>query len=365
MSKIRVGVVLGGRSGEHEVSLESARSVIGALDRSRYDVAAIGINRDGTWLLQGDPLAILRDDSGEGDKGSEMIAPSTGNAMLSISGHSSGDAGGAIDIVLPILHGPYGEDGTIQGMLEMADIPYVGSGVLGSAAGMDKGIMKAVFKEAGLPTARYRLVTAREWGADRDGLSAEITPEVGYPLFVKPANLGSSVGITKVHDRDELGPAVDLAATYDRRVIVEEAIEDAREIECAVLGNDDPIASVCGEVFAAGEFYDYASKYEDNASRTEAPADLPESISGAIREMSVRAFKALDCAGLARVDFLVRQSDQAIFVIEANTMPGFTEISMYPKLWEASSLPYPELLDRLIELGFERHRQRAELRKGR
>ncbi len=357
--------MLGGRSGEHEVSLESARSVIGALDRSKYDVAPIGINRDGTWLLQGDPLATLGDESSNATMGSELVALSTGNAMLSICGHPSEDFGSAIDIVLPILHGPYGEDGTIQGMLEMADIPYVGSGVLGSAAGMDKGIMKVLFKEAGLPTASCQLVSVREWDADRGAVLGEITAEVGYPLFVKPANLGSSVGITKVHNRAELAPAIDLAATYDRRIMVEEAIEDAREIECAVLGNDEPVASVCGEVFAAGEFYDYASKYEDDTSRTEAPAELPESISGAIQEMSVRAFEALDCAGLARVDFLVRRSDQAIFVIEANTMPGFTEISMYPKLWEESGLPYPELLDRLIELGFERHRQRAELRKGR
>ena len=365
MSKIRVGVVLGGRSGEHEVSLESARSVIGALDRSKYDVVPIGIDREGRWLLQGDPLAILAGTSTTSEPGTELVAPSTGNAMLSISGHPSGDAGDAIDIVLLVLHGPYGEDGTIQGLLEMADIPYVGSGVLGSAAGMDKGIMKAVFMEAGLPTAAYRLITVREWRADQKGLSAEMAAELGYPLFVKPANLGSSVGITKVHAQDELIPAMELAASLDRRIMVEESIEDAREIECAVLGNDEPVASVCGEVFAAGEFYDYASKYEDDASRTEAPADLPEAVSDAIRAMAIRAFKALDCSGLARVDFLVRRSDQAIFVIEANTMPGFTQISMYPKLWEASGVPYPELLDRLIELGFERHRQRAALRKGR
>ena len=360
-----MGVVLGGRSGEHEVSLESARSVMGALDRSKYEVVPIGIDRDGTWLLQGDPLAALEVAPSRSDRGSGMVAPSTGNAMLSISGHSAGEPGGAIDIVLPVLHGPYGEDGTIQGLLEMADIPYVGSGVLGSAAGMDKGIMKAVFGEAGLPGASYRLVTVGEWQADRNGLSAELTAELGYPLFVKPANLGSSVGITKVHGRHELSSAMDLAASYDRRILVEEAIVDAREIECAVLGNDNPIASVCGEVFAAGEFYDYASKYEDEASRTEAPADLPESISDAIRAIAIRGFKALDCSGLARVDFLLRRSDQEIFVIEANTMPGFTQISMYPKLWEASGLPYPELLDRLIELGFERHRQRGALRKGR
>ncbi len=356
--------MLGGRSGEHEVSLESAKSVMAALDPAKYEVVPIGIGRDGTWLLSGDPLGRLAGTGGGTEPGTDMVAPSTGNAMLSISGHSIGETGGAIDIVMPILHGPYGEDGTIQGLLEMADIPYVGSGVLGSAAAMDKGVMKAVFAEAGLPMARHRLVTGREWRAEREALVTELAAAPGLPLFVKPANLGSSVGITKVHEREGIAPAMDLAAGFDRRIIVEEAIEDAREIECAVLGNDEPEVSVCGEVFAAGEFYDYASKYEDAASSTEAPADLPGAVSDSIRAMAIRAFKALDCAGLARVDFLVRRSDDAIFIIEANTMPGFTQISMYPKLWEASGLPYPQLLDRLIELGFERHAERAGLHGG-
>ncbi len=365
MSRIRVGVVLGGRSGEHEVSLESARSVMVALDPAKYEVIPIGIDRDGTWLLGGDPLGLLAGSSSAAEAERGLTAPSTGNAMLAISGHSTGEAGRAIDIVMPILHGPYGEDGTIQGLLEMADIPYVGSGVLGSAAAMDKGVMKAVFAGAGLPMAGHRLVTGREWRADREALVAELATTPGLPLFVKPANLGSSVGITKVHDRAGIAPAMDLAAGFGRRIVVEESIEDAREIECAVLGNDEPEVSVCGEVFAAGEFYDYASKYEDAASSTKAPADLPAELSDSIRAMAIRAFKALDCSGLARVDFLVRRSDEAIFIIEANTMPGFTQISMYPQLWEASGLPYPRLLDRLIELGFERHAEQAALRSDR
>ena len=365
MSKIRVGVVFGGRSGEHEVSLESAKSIMAALDPEKYDIARIGIDRDGTWLLQGDPLALLTGPTTRSESGSDMVAPSTGNAMLSFSGRSTTDIGGAIDIVLPVLHGPYGEDGTIQGLLEMADIPYVGSGVLGSAAAMDKGIMKAIFREAGLPMAEYRLITRREWAADRGELAAEIESELGLPLFVKPANMGSSVGISRVRNRAEFAPAMDLAAGYDRRIVVEAAIQDAREIECSVLGNDEPAASVCGEVFAAGEFYDYESKYEDEASSTEAPADLPAAVSESIRSMAIRAFKALDCSGLARVDFLLRRSDEAIFIIEANTMPGFTQISMYPKLWEASGLPYSQLLDRLIELGFQRHAERARRRTSR
>ena len=354
MSKIRVGVVFGGRSSEHEVSLASARSVIEALDSSRYEITPIGIDPEGLWILDGNPLSILEEALAKPVPTTRVASLSMGEAIASISG---------LDIIVPILHGPYGEDGTIQGLMEMADLPYVGSGVLGSSIAMDKGVMKALFFEAGIPTAPYRLITTTEWQTNQKSLYKELLAELGLPLFVKPANLGSSIGITKVHAPNELIPAVDLASWHDSRIIIEESIESAREIECAVLGNDNPEVSVCGEVFAAGEFYDYESKYKDASSQTEAPADLPKSVASSIQSMAIRVFNVLHCSGLARIDFLLSRIDQTIFVLEANTMPGFTQISMYPKLWEASGRSYPAVLDRLIALGLERYRARAALRK--
>ena len=347
-------MVFGGRSSEHEVSLASARSVMEALDSSRYEITPIGIDPEGLWLLDGDPLSSLEEALAKPAPTTRVTPMSMGEAIASING---------LDIILPILHGPYGEDGTIQGLMEMADLPYVGSGVLGSSIAMDKGVMKALFLEAGIPTAPYRQITTTAWRTNQKSLCKELLAELVLPLFVKPANLGSSIGITKVHTPEEFVPAVDLASQHDSRIIIEESIEPAREIECAVLGNDNPEVSVCGEVFAAGEFYDYESKYKTSSSRTEAPADLPQSVASSIQSMAIRVFNVLHCSGLARIDFLFSTMDQTIFVLEANTMPGFTQISMYPKLWEASGRSYPALLDCLIELGLERYRVRAALGK--
>ena len=359
--KLRVGVLFGGRSGEHEISLLSAKSVLGALDRDKYDVTEIGIDRDGRWLLSGNPMKALSDGAVHQDAG-ESLAQSVRHGVLSVRGDSDSDAVSKLDIVFPVLHGPYGEDGTVQGLLEMAGLPYVGAGVLGSAVGMDKAVMKALLSQAGLNVSPHRLVLTADWRSRPEAVASEVADEFGYPIFVKPANLGSSVGISKVHDASEFAPAMELAAQYDRRILVEQAVEDAREIECSVLGNDRPEASVCGEVFPAGEFYDYESKYFDDRSRTVIPADLPDDLHNRIRATAVEVFTTLDISGMARVDFLLRRADNRVFVLEANTIPGFTQISMYAKLWEASGLPYADLLDRLIKLGLERFRERSELR---
>ncbi len=359
--KLRVGVLFGGRSGEHEISLLSARSVLDALDRDKYDVTEIGIDRDGQWLLSGNPMKALSNGAARQDAG-ESLARSVRHGVLSVRGDSQSDAVSNLDIVFPVLHGPYGEDGTVQGLLEMAGLPYVGAGVLGSAVGMDKAVMKALLSQAGLNVSPHRLVLAADWRSRPQAVASEIAGEFGYPIFVKPANLGSSVGISKVRDGSEFTPAMELAAQYDRRILVEQSVEDAREIECSVLGNDRPEASLCGEIFPAGEFYDYESKYFDDRSRTVIPADLPDGLHNRIRALAVEVFTTLDISGMARVDFLLRRADDRVFVLEANTIPGFTRISMYAKLWEASGLPYAGLLDRLIELGLERFRERAELR---
>ena len=359
--KLRVGVVFGGRSGEHEISLKSASSILAALDRDKYEVTEIGIDRDGKWMLTGDPMNSLSSGAVDEDQG-QALAKTERLGLLSVRGDALPDDVSNLDIVFPVLHGPYGEDGTIQGLLEMAGLPYVGAGVLGSAVGMDKAAMKALLRHAGLPVAPHLLVLRSDWQSRPEAARIDAAREFGYPMFVKPANLGSSVGISKVHNAAEFHPAMELAAKYDRRILVEQAIEDAREIECSVLGNDRPEASVCGEVFPAGEFYDYESKYFDDRSRTVIPAEVPESLRDRIRSMAVEVFTALDICGMARVDFLVRRSDDEIFVLEANTIPGFTQISMYAKLWEASGLSYGSLLDRLIELGLERFRERSEMR---
>jgi D-alanine-D-alanine ligase len=270
---------------------------------------------------------------------------------------------GAIDVVFPVLHGPYGEDGTVQGLLELANVPYVGAGVLGSAVGMDKAVMKTLFIAAGLPVAPYRVVLRPEWSRRAESLAEEIARDLHFPVFVKPANLGSSVGISKVHGRDELGPALNRAIEFDRKVVVEAAVPDAREIECAVLGNDDPQASIPGEIIPLREFYDYEAKYLDaNGSRLEIPASVSEADAAEIRRMAIAAFRACDLSGLARVDFLMDRETGSIYLNEVNTLPGFTTISMYPKLWEATGVAYPDLLDRLIALAMERHREKQQLR---
>ncbi len=355
--KLRVGVLFGGRSGEHEISLLSAASILKAIDRKRYDVVPIAIDKAGRWLGAGAATALLAGHSTlqiEASTEAQAIDPSVATS--------------AIDVVFPVLHGTFGEDGTIQGLLELANVAYVGSGVLGSAAGMDKDAMKKLFLAAGLPQTPHVAVLRSEWRADPRRTQRAIEKALVYPLFVKPANLGSSVGISKVHDRSELAAAMDLAASFDRKLVVEQGVggpgAKPRELEVAVLGNDCPEASVVGEIVPAKEFYDYEAKYQLSGP-DESVAHIPAKLSAAqakrIRDMALEAFRACDCAGLARVDFLMEPGpNPGIFLNEINTMPGFTSISMYPKLWQASGLGYPALIDRLIELARERHRDRQE-----
>ena len=363
--RLRVLLVFGGRSAEHEVSVVSAASVAKALDPSRYDVVTVGIDKEGRWHLLSGPPALPAGPSDElpsvaDDAGSEVaLAREPGTREL------VGQRGERqpFDVVFPILHGPFGEDGTIQGLLEMAGIPYVGAGVLASAVGMDKAVQKTLFQAAGLQVAPHVVVTEREWREDPEALEAKAS-DLGYPVFAKPAALGSSVGITKVHEQEHLAGAMDEAFRYGRKALVERSMEGAREIELSVLGNDDPVASVAGEIVPKGhEFYDYEAKYiDESGAQLVIPADLaPETLEEAQR-IAVAAFRAIDCAGMARVDLFL-MPDGELYVNEINTIPGFTQISMYPKLWEASGLPYEELVDRLVRLAMER--QAAEARRGR
>jgi D-alanine-D-alanine ligase len=362
--KLRVGVLFGGRSGEHEVSLVSAQSVMSALDTSKYDIIPLGITKEGQWLTAGEPMRVLQAKAEETravaqrgpHRGSGGLVPST---LQLIPGTERTDIP-YVDVIFPVLHGPYGEDGTVQGLLELAGIPYVGAGVLGSATAMDKAMAKAVFRNHGLPCADYLLVMRWAWEENPEMVAEQVLQRVGYPCFVKPANLGSSVGVSKVHQASELAPALDLAACYDRRLLVEKAV-NAREIECSVLGNDHPIASVLGEIVPKREFYDYVAKYHDESTGLIIPADLPGDKAAEIQELAVRAFLALDCAGMARADFFLCRDTGQVYLNELNTIPGFTSVSMYPKLWEASGLPYPRLLDRLIELALERNQDRGRM----
>jgi D-alanine-D-alanine ligase len=360
--KIRVGLVFGGRSGEHEVSLASAASVLKALDPDRYEAVPLGITREGQWLIADSPEHLL--EAGE----VTLELPDTTEAMLDVTHHGIvpvNSRGGidrhetAVDVVFPLLHGPYGEDGTVQGMLELADIPYVGAGVFASAAAMDKGHMKRLFREAGLPGVPWIVVKPLAWERNREQVLDDTTAELQFPLFVKPCNLGSSVGISRVEDRAGLEEAIDRARLYDRRVIVEEGV-DAREIECSVLGNEEPLVSVPGEVISHHDFYDYESKYTDGLADLIIPAPLGADDYRQVRDLALRAFEAVDAAGLARVDFFLRRDDGVWLVNELNTMPGFTSTSMYPKLWEASGVSYSELIDRLIQLALDRHRTRPQ-----
>jgi len=359
--RMRVGVVYGGRSGEHEVSLRSAASIIGSLDPERYEIVPIAIGKDGRWLTGPDSLRVLEAAQRElaplPDHGSEVTLPAdpTRRGLVPLG---RGRAVG-LDVVFPVLHGTYGEDGTVQGLLELADVPYVGAGVLASAVGMDKAAMKSIFRDAGIPVCRWLVTRVGEETAD--ALARRVGTELGFPCFVKPANMGSSVGITKVGTPGALAAAVAEAAAYDPKVVVEEAIA-AREFECGVLGNDAPEASVVGELVPSHEFYDYADKYVDQGARITIPAAIPAETADAMRALALRTFRAIDCSGLARVDFFLENGTGRILVNEINTMPGFTSISMYPKLWEASGVPYATLLDRLIALAFERHAARASRR---
>jgi len=392
MKKLRVGILFGGRSGEHEVSLLSAASVLNAIDKEKYEVVPIGITKDGrrltaehaenllagksarptqTHLRAGDPettpaAAVLA-------QGESVIVPpepmhrENGMAPFQTdAGHlrRTSDRAINVDVIFPVLHGTFGEAGTIQGLLELADIAYVGAGVLGSAAGMDKDIMKSLFIAAGIPIVKHVTILRSAWEQDAKKVEKLVGSKLKYPVFVKPANLGSSVGISKAHNRKELGPSIEEAAKFDRKIVIEQGVggkkDKAREIECSVLGNDDPEASVPGEIVPVKEFYDYDAKYLDEGSELIIPARLTKAQTKKVQEMAVAAFQAVDCSGLARVDFLMDPKTEKIYLNEINTMPGFTSISMYPKLWAASGLEYPDLIDRLIQLGLERHEDKKK-----
>jgi len=385
MKRLRVGILFGGRSGEHEVSLLSAASVLEAIDKSKYEVVPIGITKEGRWVTALHAENLLRGKSSEenvrashlraGDPqatttaavlaaGDGIIVPPMPAAESLVPFESTAPApAGAeavqVDIIFPVLHGTFGEDGTIQGLLELADIAYVGAGVLGSAAGMDKDVMKRLFADAGLPLVRHATVLRREWQNNASKICKLIESKLKYPVFVKPANLGSSVGITKVHGRGELPAAMDQAGGYDRKIIVEQGVGGkrgkAREIECSVLGNDDAQASIAGEIIPGKEFYDYAAKYLDEGSELIIPAKLSKRRMKEVQEMAIAAFQSVDCSGLARIDFLLDPKTDKLYLNEINTMPGFTSISMYPKLWAASGVEYPKLIDRLVQLALERH----------
>src|SRR5579859_6478868 len=383
--KLRVGILFGGRSGEHEVSLLSAASVLKAIDRKKFDVVPIGITKEGHWLAAADARNLLEGGSSAvarrlraGDPaatpGAKLLhegiptlfppEPTEGSgAGLAVREVDRRLDGKSLDVVFPVLHGTFGEDGTIQGLFELAGIAYVGSGVLGSSAGMDKDVMKRLFAEAGLPIVKHVTLLRSEWEGSPRKVVAQIEKAVRYPLFVKPANLGSSVGISKAHDRRELAPALAEAAKYDRKLIVEQGVGGAsgkaRELEVGVLGNDDPKASVVGEIIPGKEFYDYEAKYLSEGSVPVIPAKLSRSEAKTIRDMAVAAFRACDLSGLARVDFLMEpDGKRRIYLNEVNTLPGFTQISMYPKLWEATGTSYRDLITRLIELALERQQEK-------
>jgi D-alanine-D-alanine ligase len=375
-----VGVVYGGRSGEHEVSLASAAAVFANLDRKRYEPIAIRIDKDGRWRLSDRPPSAAtaaevidqaRSDATRVRGGREVfLPPRPGDETLVLVDRRSARAdeaeaaaavtGLALDVIFPVLHGPYGEDGTIQGLLELANVAYVGSGVMASAVGMDKSVMKVLFQARGLRVTDWVTIHRPDWRSSAAAVAATIKKRLGFPLFVKPANLGSSVGISKVHGPEELAGAMELAATYDRKIVVEVAVPEAREIEVGVIGNDTPEASVPGEIVPSREFYDYEAKYIDTGSRTEIPAKLDDGMSREVRAQAIAAFAAIDAAGFARVDFLLNRKTGELFVNEINTIPGFTTISMFSKMWAASGLDYPALVDRLVTLALERHADKQE-----
>jgi len=372
MPRLRVGVVFGGRSGEHEVSLASAASVIAALEQRGHTVVPIGIARDGRWVVGGDPLralaaearvALPADDAAGSVKkalADRAEAVESGAALSLARTEAPGGLPAELrhlDVIVIMLHGPYGEDGTIQGLFELADLPYVGAGVLASAVGMDKATMKAVFQARGLPVVEHLVVTRREWREAPDRVAQRVAEAVGFPCFVKPSNLGSSVGIGKVTEPGALAAAMDDAARHDRKILVERAVR-GREIEVGVLGNDAPVASLPGEITYGGEWYDYATKYAEGQAKLTVPAPIPPELARRVQELALAAFRAIDCAGMARVDFFL-EGDR-VLVNEINTIPGFTATSGYARMWEASGLAYPDLLERLIELALERHREKRE-----
>ena len=399
-AKIRVGILFGGRSGEHEVSLLSAASVFNAIDKNKYEVVPIGITKQGHWVTAADAQRLLQGKAADHEErhlragdpeatpaaavlanGESVVVPPEpqrpGSSMTAFQTDASthalvrraADRAINVDIVFPVLHGTFGEDGTIQGLLELADLPYVGAGVLGSAAGMDKDIMKALFRAAALPIVKHVTILRSDWEAEPKKVQKLVESTLKYPVFVKPANLGSSVGISKARERKELGPAIDEAAKFDRKIVIEQGVggrkQKAREIECSVLGNDKPQASVPGEIVPGQEFYDYNAKYLDEGSQLIIPAKLSKMETKRVQQLAIAAFKAVDCSGLARVDFLMEPNSRKIYLNEINTMPGFTSISMYPKLWAATGVTYPELIERLIGFGLERHEEKKKNQYGR
>src|SRR5437868_10642890 len=395
MKKIRVAVLFGGRSGEHEVSLLSAASVLKAMDPEKYEAVAIGITKDGRWVTAAHAERLLRGETAhearplragdpETTPGAAVLARGEAIIVPPVPSHSQSgivpfqtgndaptrrwtDHAIHVDVVFPVLHGTFGEDGTIQGLLELADLPYVGAGVLGSSAGMDKDVMKQLFRAAGLPIVKHVTVLRSDWERDPKKVRRKIEKKLKYPVFVKPANLGSSVGISKVHDAKELPAAMAEAAIFDRKIVIEQGVggkkKKAREIECSVLGNDDPQASVAGEIIPGAEFYDYKAKYQDEGSQLLIPAKLSKPQMKKVQDMAIAAFKAVDCSGLARVDFLMEPgANGKLYLNEINTMPGFTSISMYPKLWKATGIEYADLIDQLIELGLARYTEKKKNR---
>jgi D-alanine-D-alanine ligase len=358
MKKLTVALLFGGKSGEHEVSLRSAASILKALDREKYEVIPIGITKEGQW--RSDPKFLEAAFPDILSHGRTVLLPPDplDNSLMQVLSDTKTIGNQArIDVVFPVLHGTYGEDGTIQGLLDMSNLPYVGAGVLGSSVGMDKDVMKRLLQHAGLPIVDFLVVLDHHWRAKKQAVRNAIGNQLGYPCFVKPANSGSSVGISKVKNAAALDSAMDLAAQYDRKIIIEKGL-DVREIECSVLGNDDPLASLPGEIVSSHEFYDYESKYLDESSRLLIPAPLEESQTKAVQELAIRTFLVTECSGLARVDLFVEKKTNRIYVNEINTLPGFTSISMYPKLWQATGLGYSELIDKLIQLAIERHQGR-------
>jgi D-alanine-D-alanine ligase len=392
MKKIRVGILFGGRSGEHEISLLSAASVFNAIDKDKYEVVPIGITKEGRWVTAGQAERLLqgkfedhkhlRAGDPEATPGAAVLAkgeavvvppePQRHGVMTPFetdaSSHAltrrAADRAINVDVIFPVLHGTFGEDGTIQGLLELADMPYVGAGVLGSAAGMDKDIMKALFRAAGLPIVKHVTFLRSDWEANPNKIQKLVESKLKYPVFVKPANLGSSVGISKARDSKELGPAIEEAAKFDRKIVIEQGVggrkQKAREIECSVLGNDKPEASLPGEIVPSTEFYDYKAKYLDEGSQLIIPAKLSKAETKEVQRLAIGAFEAVDCSGLARVDFLIEPKSGKLYLNEINTMPGFTAISMYPKLWAASGVSYSDLIGRLIHLGLERYEEKKK-----
>ena len=360
MAKLRLGVIFGGRSGEHEVSLVSAASVMNALDPSKYEIIPIGITKEGKWIASDSALRYLRtgEESEKIFEASFLPDPTKSGLNIFVPPLQTHQP---LDVVFAVLHGSNGEDGAIQGLFELTNIPFVGAGVLGSALGMDKSIQKEVFRARGLPVTKSMTIHRNEFETNKEAMCDRVSGELSFPCFVKPTNLGSSVGISKAKTIEELRSALELAFQFDRNVIIEAAVPNARELECAVLGNRDAIASIVGEVIPSKEYYDYFDKYESGASKTIVPAEISDTISKKIREMSLVAFHAIGCEGMARVDFLLERDTENLFLNEINTIPGFTSISMYPKLFEASGIPYPELLDRLIALALERHAEKKLL----